>query len=313
MWMQQYLACDNVTIRKITVWNHCNKNNDGIDIDACHNVLIENCTLDTQDDAICLKSTLERACENVTIRNCTVRSWINTIKCGTESRGGFKNITIKKCKIRTSQKLRGKSKNFKLGNAGIALEIVDGGTMDNVNVSDIDIEGVRVPIFIRLGNRARTRKKGMKPPGVGTLRNVTISNIKYRDTQKEKGNTGCAIAGITGHPIENLTLKNLDILVIGKGKKEDSIRRFDEKEKAYPEFNMFTKRKPKRLPAYGFYFWHVKGLNIENVKIKTKYPDQRDACVLEDVSDIVIDNKAVRKAQDLPKGYRLVDDISAAE
>ena len=39
--------------------------------------------------------------------------------------------------------------------AGVALEIVDGGTMDRVVVSDMTMTDVAAPLFIRLGNRAR--------------------------------------------------------------------------------------------------------------------------------------------------------------
>jgi polygalacturonase len=35
MWVQHYLACDDVTIRGITVHSRVNGNNDGIDIDGC--------------------------------------------------------------------------------------------------------------------------------------------------------------------------------------------------------------------------------------------------------------------------------------
>ena len=213
MWMQHYLACDDVTIRNITVWNHCNKNNDGIDIDGCHNVLIENCKIDSDDDAICFKSTSPRACEEITLRNCQVSSHCNAIKCGTESIGGFKNMRISDCTIKPSAaetKIYGRP----TGLAGIALEIVDGGIMDNVNVSDIDIKGTLAPIFVRLGNRARQYKKGLPRPGVGRLRNVTISNIKA----STDSNMGCAIAGLTNHPIENLALKNINISFPGRGK-----------------------------------------------------------------------------------------------
>ena len=79
MWMQHYLACDNVTIRGIKVWNHRNKNNDGIDIDSCHNVLIKDCVIDSDDDGITLKSTSARACENITIENCVESSHCNAI------------------------------------------------------------------------------------------------------------------------------------------------------------------------------------------------------------------------------------------
>ena len=46
-------------------------NNDGLDLDGCENVLIENCDIDTGDDAICLKSSLN-PCRNIVVRGCRV-------------------------------------------------------------------------------------------------------------------------------------------------------------------------------------------------------------------------------------------------
>jgi hypothetical protein len=300
MWMQHYLACDDVTIRNITVWNHCNKNNDGIDIDSCHNVLIENCIIDSDDDAICFKSTASaapRACEGITVRNCTVSSHCNAIKCGTESSGGFKDMKISHCTIKPSA-AKTKIYGRPAGKAGIALEIVDGGTMENINVSDIDITGTAAPIFVRLGDRARRFKKDMPRPKVGKLRNVTISDIKASTDSV----MGCPIAGLTDHPIENLTLKNISISFPGGGKEEDRTRSFDEKPGNYPSCTMFA----ARLPAYGLYCWHVEGLKLENVELTTKKTDERSAIVLEDVSNILIDGKAVRSLRNLPPGVHLL-------
>lgn len=284
MWMQHYLACDDVTIRNITVWNHCNKNNDGIDIDGCHNVLIENCIIDSDDDGICFKSTAGRSCEKITVRNCTVSSHSNAIKCGTESSGGFKDIKISNITIKPST-AKTKIYGRPAGLAGIALEIVDGGVMDQVTISDIEIQGTTAPIFVRLGDRGRRYKKDMPRPGVGSLRNVTISNIKASTDSA----MGCAIAGLKDHPIENLVLKNLNISFPGGGEEGDRTMSFDEKRGAYPECTMFA----ARLPAYGLYCWNVKGLKLENVKLTTKEPDARDAIVLENVSDAIINGKAV--------------------
>ena len=102
MWMQHYLACDRVTVRGITVFNHVTHNNDGIDLDGCHDATVSDCCFDSDDDAITLKSTLNRACENITITNCTAASHCSAIKMGTESNGGFKNITIANCAIRAA-------------------------------------------------------------------------------------------------------------------------------------------------------------------------------------------------------------------
>jgi parallel beta-helix repeat protein len=283
MWMQHYLACDSVEIRGIHVWNHANKNNDGIDIDGCHQVIIEDCIVDSDDDGICLKSTSERACENVVIRNCTISSHCNAIKCGTESSGGFKNIVIQDCKIQPSKQedvIYGQRK----GLAGIALEIVDGGVMDNVRVSAIQINETSAPIFIRLGNRGRVFKKGQTRPGVGILQNVSISEI----IAKGSGDLGCVAAGITGHNIENLSISNIKMSFKGGGIEEDAIRDFPEMPSQYPECTMFT----ERLPAFGFYFWHVDGLKLNNVELVTEEVDHRNAIIFEEVSDIFIDGKS---------------------
>ncbi len=282
MWMQHYLACDSVVIRGIEVWNHGNKNNDGIDIDACHHVIIEDCVIDTDDDGICLKSTSERLCEDVMIRNCIVGSHCNAIKCGTESTGGFKDIIIQDCKIIPSEEenvIYGR----RSGLAGIALEIVDGGTMENVNVSGIHITGTTAPIFMRLGNRARLYKKGQKNPGVGTMENVSFSEIVSVDSH----NTGCMIAGISGHTIKDLTFTNIKLSFEGGGVPEDGTRQFDEKADQYPECTMFA----ERLPAYGIYFWHVEGLVLKNVELVTEEADHRNAILFEDVKDIMLNGK----------------------
>ncbi|HEV2835224.1 MAG TPA: glycosyl hydrolase family 28-related protein, partial [Pyrinomonadaceae bacterium] len=67
---------DNLTIDNVTI----DTNRDGIDIDACKNVRISNCTINSPfDDAICPKSSFAlgyaRATENVTITNCQVSGY----------------------------------------------------------------------------------------------------------------------------------------------------------------------------------------------------------------------------------------------
>jgi polygalacturonase len=268
MWVQHYLACDDVRIDGITVRSHVNGNNDGIDIDSCHRVIISNCNVDSQDDAIVLKSTSARSCRNITISNCVLRSTCNALKMGTESNGGFENIVIAGCSI------------YDTTLAGIALEIVDGGTMDHVVVSNIAMNGVGAPIFLRLGNRARPFKKEMETPQTGVLRNVTISNIEATGANP----TGCAISGLPGHAIENVTLSNFRLSFEGGGNKQDAIRAVPEKPTAYPEYSMFG-----TLPAYGLYCRHVKGLKLRNIQLQSAEPDLRHALVAEDAENISID------------------------
>lgn len=58
-WMVHPVFCENVIIRGVTV-NSFGYNNDGINPDSCRYVLIENCVLNTGDDAIAIKSGLNK-------------------------------------------------------------------------------------------------------------------------------------------------------------------------------------------------------------------------------------------------------------
>ncbi|MGB2864322.1 MAG: glycoside hydrolase family 28 protein, partial [Sedimentisphaerales bacterium] len=201
MWVQHYLACDDVRITGITVRSLINHNNDGINIDSCRRVVISDCNIESGDDAIVLKSTSARVCRDVAVSNCILSSRCNALKMGTESNGGFENIVITGCSI------------YETRLAGIALEIVDGGTMDRVIISNITMNKVGAPIFLRLGNRARPFKpalslsngKNMETPAMGVMRNMTISNIEATGANP----TGCAISGLPEAKIENLTLSNV--------------------------------------------------------------------------------------------------------
>ena len=278
-WMQHYFDCDRLTVRNISVFNHVSYNNDGLNIDSCRDVRITGCVIDSDDDAIVLKSRSLKPCKNVTIANCVVSSHCNSIKLGTESGGGFENITVTNCTIcspRYSKATNGRQR----GLAGLALEIVDGGTLDRVTISNIAIKGVNVPIFMRLGNRARQYGPGGGKPGVGILRNVVINNV----VATEVSGIGCSITGLPDHAIENVSLSNIKLSFEGGGTKEDASREIPEKARSYPESTMFG-----TLPAYGFFCRHVKGLKFTNVQLQTATPDKRHAIVCEDVQDVSID------------------------
>ena len=89
-------------MRGIRIYSHTNWNNDGIDIDG-KNVVVSDCVIDCDDDAVCLKSDDDKfVVENVAITNCVIASNCNPIKFGTASRAGFKNVTISNCIIRAA-------------------------------------------------------------------------------------------------------------------------------------------------------------------------------------------------------------------
>ena len=289
-WMQHYLACDRLQIRGIKVINRNNYNNDALDLDGCHDVVVTGLIADSDDDGITLKSTSPRLCENIRISDCVVSSHCNGMKLGTETNGGFRNISISGIVVKPSSD---QSNQFfgapsKIGTSAISLEIVDGGTMENVSLSDFTVEGTESPIFIRLANRGRGYKlrggdgtlsgKGnddtitevIPIDHVGTMRGLHLSRISVRNA----GPVGCSITGLPGHSVEDVTLT--DIIIHHKGgvtqadlpKIDEALK--DEKEREYPEATMWG-----NLPAKGFYVRHARHVSFQNVVVTTDEPDAR--------------------------------------
>ena len=296
-WMQHYLACDRVRIEDIQVYNRNNYNNDALDIDGCHDVVVRGLLSDSDDDGITLKSTSPRLCENVRISDCVLSSHCNAVKLGTETNGGFRNINISGIVVKPSAD---QSSQFfgapsKRGTSALSLEIVDGGVMENVSVSNFTVEGTESPIFIRLGNRGRGYQlrepaKGLSGTSnddtitelipidhVGRIDGVRIHHFQVRNA----GPVGCSITGLPGHPVRHVWLSDISIHQQGGVQASDlpAIRDsvVNEKAKAYPEATMWG-----NLPAKGFYLRHTRDVHFDGVEVQTEAPDARPDFVEED-------------------------------
>ena len=269
MWVQHYLACEGVAIRGITVHSRVNANNDGIDIDCSSRVRISDCDISSGDDAIVLKSTANLPCRDVAVTNCVLSTACNAFKLGTETNGGFEDIVMSNCTI------------YETALSGIALEIVDGGTMDRVAISNVTMRNVGAPLFVRLGDRARPPVDGAPRPPVGRIRNLTVRGVHAANG----GRTGCAVAGLPGHPIENLTLEDIRLEFAGGGSAADASSVPEELPAKYPEFKMFG-----TLPAFGLYCRHVRGLRLRDVELAASQPEARPPLICEDVEGLSVEH-----------------------
>lgn len=278
-WMQHYLACDNLQIKGIRIYNHCNYNNDGIDIDGCHDVIISDCIVDSDDDGICLKSTSPRLCRNVTINNCIVHSHCNSLKLGTETTGGFRNIQFSNCLVSPCEKEM-VFYGLPEGQSAISVEMVDGGILDQVSFDHISILETRCPIFIRLGNRARKYNPDAPQPLVGSLGNISITNIIATTSHTTTSN----ITGIPGTYAENIYLGNIQIINKSKRSVKDLVAVIPEKDAAYPTSGMFG----DVLPASAFFVRHVKNITFDNVRLIMENENVFPVFALDDVRDISI-------------------------
>ncbi|MBN2357477.1 hypothetical protein JXO59_15295 [candidate division KSB1 bacterium] len=264
-WVQHYIDCDDLLIRGITVNSYANKNNDGLDIEGCQRVVITQCNISSEDDAVVLKTLSRRPCKDVVISDCIVSGLKSAIKIGTESAGDFENIAISNCVF--------------YGTRGISLLSVDGGTIRNITISNISMRDSYAVIVMRLGSRMRpyALSEEERPQAPGAFRQIMIHNIQATSVTESND----FISGIPNAPIEDVILSNIRITYKGGGKKSDSEREIEELTDEYPKAKMFGV-----LPSYGFYIRHAKNIRISDVELSYDEPDLRSAVVCEDVADL---------------------------
>ena len=264
---------------------------DGIDLDCVRNARIANCRVNSpNDDAIVLKSSYALGTpivtEDVVIEDCSVSGYdlgtmlagsfgrtqeiapdrdrvTGRIKLGTESNGGFRNISIRNCRFERSR--------------GIALETVDGGVLEEVEISGLVMREVTTaPLFLRLGDRA----PGPEGTGVGAMRRITISDV---DATGIDPRFAATIAGLPGHEIEDVLLRNLRFVYRGGGPFTSLSPPLPLLADAYPEPSMFGP-----TPAWGLWVRHACAVTLDNVRLETESPDPRP--------DIVAEGAEIRRA-----------------
>ncbi|HQF48828.1 MAG TPA: glycosyl hydrolase family 28 protein [Flavobacterium alvei] len=267
---QVYIESDHIKIQNIKVDSgKLTPNRDGIDIVDCHDVLIENCDIKSEDDGICFKSGSEYGCKDIVVKNCVIDKLNvnagNAFKLGTDGLGSFTNFDVSGLII----------KNVKQ-NSAIAIESMDGAVIDNISVSDCTITNSGQAIFILLANRNRT-VPGRKPR-IGSISNIYFKNITGTDFTQQYPSI---ITGIKGHHIQNITFENLNFMMKGGINTTDqTVMEYDGK---YPEGSKFG-----NTNAFGFYIRHTDSASFLNCNIKTQLPDSREWLVQNNVGQITI-------------------------
>jgi len=304
-WVQTYTECTHLTMEGMRVESTAYFNNDGIDVVDCQDVRIAGCHVNAADDGICLKSSnAESRCDKVVVENCVVRSSASAVKFGTASRGGFKNVSIRNITVYDTYR------------SAIALESVDGGTLEDVQIQGITARNTGNAIFIRLGHRRQNAP-------IGIIRHITIKDVTV-EVPAGKPDKGyetegpailyphnifpSSITGIPGHPVEDVTLENIRITYYGKDDPAlgryglDSLEQVPENEKDYPEFSMFGE-----LPAWGFYVRHAKGIHFNHVTLRRGSPSFRPATIFDDVQGFTL--KHCRPAPILARSNKAATDF----
>ncbi|MDP4208996.1 MAG: glycosyl hydrolase family 28 protein [Bacteroidota bacterium] len=277
-WTSHYYHSKSVQIENVKIESYGVSHNDGIDIDACQDVSIKNCDINSGDDGLCFKTTSSQmACKNIVVSGLKIKSRQAAIKTGTESMAAFENIKISGCYI------------YDTNNGGIKLNTVDGAHLRNIEISDITMVNVRTPMLFRLGSRLSVfRKDQDTQQQTGTFENVVIRNVKAQASANAqlKPPSGILITGVPGHYISNLTLENIEISLVGKGSADNARHEVPEAIDKYPEVSTFG----PVIPAYGVWARHVSGLKLKNVNFTLDSTDLRPAFIVQDGKNVEISN-----------------------
>jgi polygalacturonase len=202
-WSVQMIYCENAIVRKLTLRTQGYPNGDGVNADSSHNVLIEYCHFETEDDAVAIKSgknedgrRVGKPSENIVVRHCYSKGpcW-GSISIGSEMSGGVRNVYVKDVEFEGT--LLGFYIKTKPGR---------GGVVENVWIEDVVARNLRHPVFFldtAYGADTFTPSVLAMP----RLRNIFARNI--RSTHPAVSNRRpIEINGLDEVPVRNVRLED---------------------------------------------------------------------------------------------------------
>ncbi len=268
-WMQNYLNCENLLIERITVDNHANWNNDGLDIDGCRDVIVRDSYINSEDDALCFKGASLMPTQNVLVERCKIFSTCNAVKFGTDTQGDFRNVLIRDVEV-GGPRPDDRAIRRRPASSGFSFMSVDGGTVENVLVQNARIDRAHSPLFLRIGARGRVMP-GMPKPDPGHVRKIVFEGI----TGAANGGRGSFFSGIAEREIEDIVLRRVRLEVAGGIGEVRDPADIPEARGGYPDAQGFG----KFMPAYGLWLRHTDRVTFDDVAFTPVKPDRRPAVV----------------------------------
>ncbi len=254
-WTVNPVRCTRVRVAGISIRNPADSpNTDGINPDSCRGVVIEACHISAGDDCITLKSGTEAEaaglrlpCSDIVIANCVLEAGHGGIVIGSEMSGCVRNVVVSNCVMRgTDRGIRIKSRRGR------------GGTVEDIRISNIVMEGVGCPLAINLRYHCGAKGDGLvadrghRPVGEGTprVRRVSLSGMSARGARV----AAAWIEGLPESPVEDLELRDIAIeLACG--------------EEGDPPSEPEMADGMELLRRRGFLSRNVRGLRLESVSI----------------------------------------------
>ncbi len=268
MWCVVPLESKYLAFRNVNLYSDIFGNRDGIDPVDCTHVLVDHCTIRSEDDSLCPKSGIRTGSDDLMVQNCFLAgsTQANGIKFGTRSYGQITNYTFQDVFLKN------------ISDAALSLESVDGSDISGVTFRRIELRATNSPIYLTIGIR------GMHPTNdvqkVGSIKNVLFEDISGSSLSLNTGSpiSGEIASGVT-YPLSNLTFRRVNITYLGGSTTIPKTP--PEMGAQYPECTTWG-----NLPAYGYFLRHIRDLVFSGCVTGVSPADARPARTLIDVAGL---------------------------
>lgn len=195
MWVIHPVLCTNVTIKNVTV-ESLGPNNDGCNPESCRDVLIKNCSFNTGDDCIAIKSgrnadgrRINVASENIVIQGCHMKNGHGGVTIGSEVSGNVRNVFAEDCVMDSPEldrALRIKTNSLRGG-------IIERVFLRNITVGQVKEAAIHIDMFYG-------REQGRFYP---KIRNICVNRLSCQKTPY-----AYLINGDVNSPVSGLSIEN---------------------------------------------------------------------------------------------------------
>ncbi|MBS7563909.1 glycoside hydrolase family 28 protein [Mucilaginibacter sp. Bleaf8] len=210
-WCLHTLLCEDVTLQGVRVRNPWHaQNGDGIDVESCRNVLIDNSTFDAGDDGICVKSGRDeegrkrgKPTENMIVRNSVVYRAHGGFVIGSEMSGGARNVFVSDCSfIGTDIGLRFKTTR---GRGGVVEKIY----IKNIAMRNILHEAILFDMYYASKSPSSLEdiQDAQMPPvteATPQFKDFYVSNVVCNGAER-----GLLVRGLPEMSIKNINLQDI--------------------------------------------------------------------------------------------------------
>lgn len=289
--LSQNLTVQNLYLRKGAVWSlvsmetdHVLVNDinlqsngithDGIDICDGTDITVQDCAVNSGDDAMGIKSGVRRGVDTLIVKDSVFggnNGGSNGIKVGTATYGAIKNVTVQDDWVKDVQY------------AAMAVESRQGSDIGpSFAFNRIELTGCGGAFFVYLAQQNDIAPTG-DVPKLGSVNGISFTDIHgVTATWPNSPHQGTLVTGVIynaiTYPIQNLSFTRAAISFDGNlstvpAAPPEAVA--DE----YPESNMFGD-----LPAWGYYLRHVSNVTFDSCTTSVQATDARQEIVTDDVS-----------------------------